>query len=86
MEIPMSEIGLCDKFLGSKTHFILPVQQSASESQKVIVDIDDDGRNVTKLCTIPERMREVFDSWGIKYDVESLEKAIEDTKKQLSNM
>ena len=86
MEIPMSEIGLCDKFLGSKTHFILPVQQSVSESQKVIVDIDDDGRNVTKLCTIPERMREVFDSWGIKYDAESLEKAIEDTKKQLSNM
>lgn len=86
MEIPMSDIGLCDRFLGSRTHFILPVQRSKEESQTVIVDIDENDRNIKKICTIPERMKIVFDDWSVPYDHEALDKAISDTNALLSNM
>lgn len=82
-EIPMSEIGLCDIFLGSRTHFILPIQMSKEESKVVIVGVDDNDSNIKKLCTIPERMKIVFDDWGIKYNKEVLDKAIKDTKEAL---
>lgn len=83
VEIPMEEIGLCDLFLGSRTHFIMPVQRASEENQIVIVDVDEEGRNIKQMCTIPERMKIVFDDWGIKYDVESLNKAINETKTNL---
>lgn len=86
MEIPMSDIGLCDRFLGSRTHFILPVQRSNEESQTVIIDIDENDRNIKKICTIPERMKIVFDDWSVPYDHEALDKAISDTNALLSNM
>lgn len=86
MEIPMSDIGLCDRFLGSRTHFILPVQRSSEESQTVIIDIDENDRNIKKICTIPERMKIVFDDWSVPYDHEALDKAISDTNTLLSNM
>ena len=34
-------------------------------------------------CTIPERMKIVFDSWNVQYNKESLDKSIEDTKEYL---
>ena len=83
LEIPLNEVGICDTFLGSKYHFILPIQQDESESQVVIKEIDENGHNIKVNCTIPERMKIVFDSWNIKYDKESLDKSIEATKKQL---
>ena len=86
MEIPMSDIGLCDRFLGSRTHFILPVQRSKEESQTIIVDIDENDRNIKKICTIPERMKIVFDDWSVPYDHEALDRAISDTNALLSNM
>lgn len=85
LEIPLDELGICDLFLGSKYHFLLPIQQSESETQVVIKEVDDDGRNVKVRCTIPERMQIVFDSWDIKYDKQSLEESIEATKKFLEN-
>ena len=85
LEIPLDELGICDLFLGSKYHFLLPIQQSESETQVVIKEVDDDGRNVKVRCTIPERMQIVFDSWNIKYDKQSLEESIEATKKFLEN-
>jgi hypothetical protein len=85
IEAEMTEIGLGDLFLGSKYHFILPIQQDESESQVVIESIDEDGRNIKKKCTIPERMKLVFDSWGIEYNEESLNKSIEETKKSLED-
>ena len=47
---------------------------------KVIVAIDEDGRNVIKKCTLPERMRYVFDDWGIDYTHDDLEDYIGRTK------
>ena len=83
IEIPMEEIGLCDEFLGSRYHFIMPVQRSIDESKVVIVDIDENGKNIKRICTIPERMKIVFDDWGIEYDKDAIEKAINDTTTQL---
>lgn len=85
VEITMEEIGLCDLFLGTQYHFLMPIQQNESENQVVIKDIDDDGRNIKQTCSIPERMQIVFDSWNIKYDKESLEESIEKTKEYLKN-
>lgn len=83
-EIPMDELGLGDKFLGSKFHFMAPIQQSESESRVVIVGIDDNDRNIKKKCTIPERMQIVFDDWGVEYDKEALNIAIDETRKLLN--
>lgn len=84
LEIELDEIGFCDVFLGSQYHFILPVQQSKKENRMVISHIDENGKNVKKMCTIPERMKIVFDDWGVTYDKESLEKSIKDTQELLS--
>lgn len=82
-EIPLNDLGVCNAFLGRKYHFLLPIQHSYSENVTVIERLDEDGRNVKKVCTIPERMKIVFDAWNIKYNKELLDKSIEDTKKYL---
>ena len=56
---------------------------SKEESKVVIVGVDDNDSNIKKLCTIPERMKIVFDDWGVKYNKEVLDKAIKDTKEAL---
>lgn len=86
LEIELDELGICDLFLGSKYHFLPPIQHSENETQVVIKEIDENGKNVKVSCTIPERMKIVFDSWGIKYNEESLNKAIEDTKDYLDKV
>lgn len=86
VEVSMDELGFGDYFLGSRYHFITPVQKSAEENTTIIVDIDDDGRNVRQSCTIPERMKIVFNDWDIKYNTEELDKAIISTREQLNNI
>ena len=81
LSIGLSQIGICDFFLGSDYHFI--IQQSVSESKNIIIDLDDNGKNIKKLCTIPERMKLVFADWDIEYDKEELEQAIELTNHKL---
>lgn len=83
LTISIDQIGFCDMFLGTDYHFLLPVQQSPSESMVLIKEIDDDGHNVRVKCTIPERIKLVFDDWDINYDKESLEESIKDTKEVL---
>lgn len=83
--IPLDEIGFCDTFLGSKYHFILPIQHDEKENQVVIKDFDDEGRNIKVKCTIPERMELVFDAWGVKYNKPALDEAIKTTKEYLES-
>lgn len=84
LDIALEQIGFDNKFMGSSYHFLFPVQRDKSESINVIVDIDENGYNIKKLMTIPERMKEVFDDWEIEYDHESLDKFIEQTKEKLA--
>lgn len=80
LEIPLEELGFADDFLGSSYHFLEPVPYDDTDNCKVIVAIDEDGRNVIKKCTLPERMRYVFDDWGIDYTHDDLEDYIGRTK------
>ena len=83
--IPLSQLGIGNVFLGSKYHFLLPIQQDASESKTVIIDIDEDEHNIKQVCTIPERIEHVFDSWGIQFNREELHKSIDATKRLLES-
>lgn len=86
LEIPLDNLGVCDLFLGSKYHFIMPIQREESESQVVIKSVDENGKNIKVKCTIPERMKLVFNSWGIQYDKQSLEDSIIKTQEELQRI
>lgn len=82
-EVDISDLGFCDDFLGSRYHFMLPIQKDKKESVPVITGLNDEGRNIKKLCTIPERMKIVFDDWEVKYNEESLDNSIKLTQEKL---
>ena len=81
--ITLSEFGLMDKFLGSRYHFMKPVQRSKEENVNIIIGYNADGKCVRKECTIPERMKAVFLDWGVPFDGLALEKAIRETNNLL---
>ena len=81
--VGMDEVGFMDEFMGVRFHFIEPIQRSESESEKVIYGLDDNGSNISAICTIPERMKHVFDDWNIEYNTEMLDKAIKETRERL---
>lgn len=72
----IDELGLFSEFLGSCYHFLRPVQRSEGESRVTIVGINDGGYNIKKKLTLPERIKAVFDSWGVEYNKEELNKDI----------
>jgi len=82
--VPLNQLGFDNIFLGSRYHFLKPIQQEKNESKTVITGIDEDEHNIKRVCTIPERMECVFDSWGIDYNKEELHKSIEETQKELN--
>lgn len=84
-KVDIEELGFCDDFLGSKYHFMLPIQQSENENTSMIVGLNNEGKNIRKVCTIPERMKLVFDDWGIDYDKVSLNQSIKLTEQALNN-
>lgn len=80
LEIGLEELGFGDDFLGNSYHFLEPVPEDNQDSTFVITDIDSGGKNVIRKCTLPERMKLVFDDWGIEYDQDAMEMYIEDTR------
>lgn len=84
LEISMPELGFCDSFLGSQYHFLRPVQQNKSDTRTIISGIDENGKNIKQVCTIPERIKTIFDDWEVLYNKEELEQDIEKTKEVLS--
>lgn len=85
LEIPLDELGFMDDFLGSSYHFLEPIPFDDTDNCKIITDIDEDGKNVIKKCTLPERMRYVFDDWGIEYTLDDMEEFILRTKEVQAN-
>lgn len=83
LNIDMNELGYGDLFLGSTYHFMAPVQQNINENRVVIKELNENGSNVKVTCTIPERIKLVFDDWGIDYDEGELDKAIVATRETL---
>lgn len=76
----LRDIGLMDRYIGVNYHFILPIQQSKTENTKVVYGINEEGNTISKDCSIPERMKIVFDSWGVEYNESQLAKAITETR------
>lgn len=86
LEIKMEDIGLLNIYLGASYHFIEPIQQDISENEKVIYGVTERGTNKSKMCTIPERMKLVFDDWGVEYDKERLDEYIRLTNERLAEV
>lgn len=79
--IPIPEVGVTDYYLGSRYHFMLPLQCSLEDST-VIYGIED-GRVYHNKVTIPVRIKTVLDDWGIEYQESSLIHAISETERIL---
>lgn len=83
--ITLDQFGMYNCFLGSRYHFIEPVQMNPSDSMTMF-GIDPDTGNVTRsVLTIPERIKAVFDDFDVKYDKVALSQSIEDTRAYLAN-
>lgn len=76
----IDELGFMDSFMGSKYHFIEPIQKSASQTKPVIIGFNDIGSNIKVQCTVPEMMDYVFRDWDIEFNTEFLDMAIEKSK------
>lgn len=77
----LDDIGLNDKFLGRQYHFMKAIQRDETDLKKVIVGISEEGNSISKICTIPERMKIVFNDWEVEVDAMELERAIMETNK-----
>lgn len=76
-KIPITHIGLYDKFVGRCFHFLKPWQESIDESENIIEGFNNDGFIEHKDVTVPEKMKIVFDDWEVIYNEEELDKSIQ---------
>ena len=82
--IPIDQFGMYNDFLGSRYHFIAPIQ-TRKEDTITMYGINEQGKVTHDKVTIPERIKLVLDDWEIKYDAESLDRCIKETKEILAN-
>lgn len=82
LSISVKEFGMYNEFLGSKYHFITPVQIKPEHSM-TMYGLDQSGKVTHTKMTIPERIKAVLDDWGYKYDNESLQSYIQKTREVL---
>ena len=61
---------------------MLPIQKSASETMTMYSIRN--GSVTGRKVTIPERIKAVFDDFGIKYDKDKLNYAIAETRKYVN--
>lgn len=82
ISVDIDKVGFFDWFFGTHYHFAVPIQEDKSENV-TLVSIRNDGSVESKLVTVPERMKAVFDDWGIGYNKEFLEECIENTREKI---
>lgn len=78
--IPINEIGVLDKYLGSKYHFMAPVQYDEKDFT-TMYGVCEEGKVKTNKISIPMRIKLVLDNWGIEYDESNLVHAITETER-----
>ena len=81
VEIPISDIGICDKFTGREFHFNMPVQLDKDDS--LTISKINDNKIETKKVLLPEFIKMVLDDYNIEYDERALLDAIVETKRLL---
>lgn len=82
--VGIDELGIYNDFIGTKYHFSTAVQYGKG-GEVTMYSTSDNGGVIGTVMTIPERAKAVFDDFNIKYDAESLESYIEETKRILSD-
>lgn len=80
--IKMDDLGIYNDFLGSKYHFSSAVQYEPG-GEVIMYGINDAGSVIDEKLTIPERIKVVFDDFGVEYDRDSLDAYIKETRKIL---
>lgn len=81
----VSEIGFMDKFTGSRAHFNLPIQFDMSGYMYSYVKLDN-GSITSCKYNLPAYTKHVFDSWGIKYNEDSLDFCIKESDRILKEL
>lgn len=80
-KISLEDIGIENKFTGMRYHFELPIQEYIEDCVTTYtVDGDD---IIENEILFPEFLKNVFDSFDVKYNKEKLEESIEETKRIL---
>lgn len=82
VEASMSELGIYNDYIGSKYHFSSCVQYKAG-GETTMYSVTESGNTIGVKMTIPEMAKAVFDDFGIKYEHESLEAYIDETRRLL---
>ena len=80
--VKVNDLGIYNDFLGAKYHFSTAIQYEPG-GEITMYGLNDIGSVTDTVMTIPDRIKAVFDDFGIEYDEESLEAYIEETRKIL---
>lgn len=83
VKLKLNEVGVYDYFFGSRGHFSRPIQDKPGNSTAMSCDAGD-GFSKSRTYTIPQRMKAVWDDYGIKYNKEELDYCINETNRILS--
>ena len=83
--LQLEEVGLLDKFLGRKYHFLAPIQYEESD-YTTLYSLDDEGKIIYSNATVPMRIKMVLDGWGIEYDESSLIHSITETERLMEKL
>lgn len=85
VRIDLGLLGFWSEFIGSTYHFGEPVQEDvgAEGGDKWMAMVTEGGKVKSNLLSIPERMKVVFDDFGIDYDKEYMESCINRTMENL---
>ena len=78
LNIDLEKIGIGNEFMGRYYHLVFPITDEGDERYRTVL-IEDDKR-VVKDLTVGEKMKAVFDSHGIQYDREELDRCIKESK------
>lgn len=82
VNIRLSQFGMYNDFLGSNYHLLTPVQYKQEDSI-VMYGVNEEGKVTYTNMTIPERIKAVFDDFGVDYDRELIDSYIEKTREIL---
>lgn len=77
ININVADLGFLDDFLGPHYHFVLPIQRDPSETRRIPIGFNERGNNITKECTLPERIKYVLNDFEVYCNAGLLEEAIE---------
>lgn len=80
--IPIDDMGLCDKYIGSTYHFSKPIQYDERGSMETY-EITEEGSMRRVVLTLPQYIKLVLEDFEVEHDKVSLVNAINETDKYM---